>query len=476
MSIARIGTTDYPSFTAAVGALQDIAAPQLIEVTESGMGADAFGTISPGTNATVIVSGVVKPDGSLPELQALGTFVRLAWGKAIINVEAAKHVTIQNLLMTNAAVANDSNGAAIRLNQGCETLIVKNVIARNCENGILGKSGNLVVIEDSLLDNCGQASSASRQGYSHGFYIEAEGRLEVRRSTIQNSEHGHDGKTRSKVTVIESSVLIGSKKGRALDVSNGGIWTSSDNEYIKHADATQNNLIHLGAEEIKDGRPEKYTSTNDKFSIDIEYGRALQFIQNDGNVECVLVDPLFIHQGVEISDADAQKFFTGRSPVRIVLTGGKRGPRVKAGRASGGQAAPAPAPTPTPAPVPTPTPAPVPAPAPAGTWVLIGKEGDDIAVPSSVNTTVRYGANGVYVQKIVTGAFTASNAFFGNDPVPGVAKTVEKLVVAAAPTPAPAPAPTPAPAAPAAVSPLGEAILAGCKAVLEASGYTVTKR
>ena len=74
-------------------------------------------------------------------------------------------------------------------------------------------------------------------------------------------------------------------------------------------------------------------------------------------------------------------------------------------------------------------------------WTRIGSEGQWITVPA--NTTVRYGANGAYLQKVVSSTFQATNAFFGGDPVVGVAKSVDKLVVTTtADTTAPAGTPT----------------------------------
>ena len=60
------------------------------------------------------------------------------------------------------------------------------------------------------------------------------------------------------------------------------------------------------------------------------------------------------------------------------------------------------------------------------TWQRLGGEWDTVTVPAE--TTVRYGANGVYVQKVVSGTFRATNEFFGGDPVPGVLKAVDALV------------------------------------------------
>lgn len=370
---------------------------------------------------------------------------------------------------------NGGNGAGYRVNASCPRNSGSNFQAIGNQDGLLtdGTADQELFYSDYVLDKNG----FGREGYTHNAYVGLCKKVTFLRGEHTNSPHGHDMKSRSLHTVVQQTRCEGSVEGRELDLSNGGIWESSNSEYIKHADAIQNNVIHIAPEGIPDSRPEQYTSTNDLFSIDIPYGRGLQFIQNDGNVECVLTDPKFVHQGVEISDADAAKFFTGKSLVRIVLTGGPRGPLLPVGCAgdikAGGTA---PAPIEQPAPAPTPAPAPVPAPVPAaGTGIQIGGEGDALTVDAG--TTVRYGANGAYLTTNVSGPITASNEFFGNDPSVGVRKTVEKLVA----TTTPASISTPAPVlvvpslAPAATG-LDAALVAGATAMLNVMGYTVTKK
>lgn len=79
---------------------------------------------------------------------------------------------------------------------------------------------------------------------------------------------------------------------------------------------------------------------------------------------------------------------------------------------------------PVPVPTPTPTPAPVPAPVVDGEWEKIGVEGKKLTVPAG--STVRYGVAGIgYVEKEVSGEFTANNVFFGKDPALGKVKDVD---------------------------------------------------
>lgn len=109
----------------------------------------------------------------------------------------------------------------------------------------------------------------------------------------------------------------------------------------------------------------------------------------------------------------------------------------------------APAPTPEPAPAPVPVPEPIPAPVPTPTppadadWKYIVREGQVATVPD--NSTVRYGANGSYVTKTVSGNFIAMNSYFGSDPAPGVIKHADLLIATDTPAPAPDPVPAPVP-------------------------------
>jgi hypothetical protein len=85
------------------------------------------------------------------------------------------------------------------------------------------------------------------------------------------------------------------------------------------------------------------------------------------------------------------------------------------------------------------------------TWSKIADENERAEVPA--DSTVRYGASAEagYIERVLSGAVTASNGFFGGDPAPNVRKGLWLLVAASPPAPAPAPQP-PAPVEPSAPS------------------------
>lgn len=61
-----------------------------------------------------------------------------------------------------------------------------------------------------------------------------------------------------------------------------------------------------------------------------------------------------------------------------------------------------------------------------GSWVFVGREHQDLTVPE--NSLLRYGLNAAWVEKRVSGAFKATNQFFGRDPLFGTGKVVEMWV------------------------------------------------
>ncbi|OGB22804.1 MAG: hypothetical protein A3I66_12910 [Burkholderiales bacterium RIFCSPLOWO2_02_FULL_57_36] len=87
-------------------------------------------------------------------------------------------------------------------------------------------------------------------------------------------------------------------------------------------------------------------------------------------------------------------------------------------------------------------PAPAPTPAPTETWTDCASEGGTCSF--SGTRQVRYGANGTYAYRTLTGPVQCTNSVFG-DPVYGVAKTCAYSDTTTT-TPEPAPAPSPAPA------------------------------
>ena len=357
MTIARIGTTDYMSLRAACDA---VAADCTVQVVTSAVGSAGFGVINkPGLN--VAIEGQAQADGTFPAIVALGASERLSYGKAIIDIEACASAAVRNLTVSGADVGtSDGNGAGIRINATCPSAALQNLHVTANQDGILtdGSATQTITLSNSVLS----ANGFGRQGYTHNLYAGMSALIVLADVTSEKSPYGHDLKSRSLQTRLYRVRAEGSANGRELDLSNGGILYAEDCAFIKHADAVQNNLIHIAAEGIPDARPEKYELVNCLFQIDVaELTRDLEFINNQGTAECVLTDPKFVLAGNVITAAEAAPRLKGN--VRVVMTGGAVGPRVPVGY----QGPSAVVPTPTPPPVPTPTPTPAPAPTPAPT-------------------------------------------------------------------------------------------------------------
>ena len=411
----------------------------VVEVYNDSLDHTGFGLIAK-SSGDYTVRGVKKADGHYPLAVSIGlnddNVDRLVYSKAIFNFEGPV-CRFQNMTLRGAQISdgNGANGAGIRINPGVTAFYGNNFRCIDNQNGVLTNTPHgIIVLEDVVLDKNGYG----RNGYTHNIYAGDALSLTMRRCTVTHSPHGHDVKSRAKETYLEQVHCEGSDEGRELDLSNGGILQAINCNFIKRSNAAQNNLIHIGPEGVTDGRPEKYDFTNCLFQIDIPYGRALQFINNQGNVECVLTDPLFSMNGAEITDAEAAPLLVGN--IRIVQTGGKRGPLLPVGCHSDivdptaatpvpspdvpHPATPVPTTPPAPAPAPAPVPGPIPTPPPTTSWTFLGNEGAAVHVP--VGSALRYGASSLYVYKTaVDASFTVSNEYFGSDPAPGVVKTCD---------------------------------------------------
>ena len=66
------------------------------------------------------------------------------------------------------------------------------------------------------------------------------------------------------------------------------------------------------------------------------------------------------------------------------------------------------------------------APKAPGNWVFVGNEHQQLCVPE--NSLLRWGKGFKWYEKRVSGSFTATNGFFGYDPLIGTGKIVEMYV------------------------------------------------
>ncbi len=130
----------------------------------------------------------------------------------------------ENLLVEglecSRVVVSSGNGACLRQDWGSFTL--RGVHFHESQMGVLtGHKGGKVVIEDSFIHDSGRYQPGN---YGHNVYTNS-GELYFRRSwSLRAANQGHELKSRSRVTIIENSLLasINSEDSRIVDIPEGG--------------------------------------------------------------------------------------------------------------------------------------------------------------------------------------------------------------------------------------------------------------
>jgi hypothetical protein len=181
---------------------------------------------------------------------------RNAGGKATW-VVAGNDVTVENIEFSGARVP-DRNGAGLRP-EG-RNLTVRNCRFYDCENGILGGAGEML-IEGCEFDHCGPVANPA----THSLYIgERCTRLTFRFNYSTYVLQGHLLKTRAKESWILYNRLTDEEgTGSAVaDFPNGGLVVMVGNILQKGPRAQNTRVIAYGMEGIKHARSELYVVNN----------------------------------------------------------------------------------------------------------------------------------------------------------------------------------------------------------------------
>jgi hypothetical protein len=219
---------DYSTIAAAVGAAQ---ANDDIQV-QAGTYTNDFATIT----IPLTIEGV----GGTPILLATQLIPN---GKAILITRA--DVTITNLEFYGATVA-DANGAGIRYETGNLT-VTSSTFSRN-QNGILAAAdpnGTVTIQSSTFVDN------GSGSGLTHAIYINGVGRATIEDSNFQGTAVGHDIKSRALETIVTGNILDDGVTGTtsyAIDLSNGGVATISNNQIMQGQNTQNPAMISYGSE------------------------------------------------------------------------------------------------------------------------------------------------------------------------------------------------------------------------------------
>jgi hypothetical protein len=451
-----------------------------------------------------------------PKIDAAGKYAN-AKGTWVIG---GSNVTVENVEMYGSKVP-DLNGAALRL-EGTNFTLRQSYLHDN-ENGILSgvNTSSDILIEYTEFSHNGHGDSQS-----HNLYVGNARSLTFRYNYSHDANAGHNLKSRALTNMIAYNRFSSSGLGAPsyeIDLPNAGTSYIIGNIIQQPAVNNNSNIIAYGAEGATNPGQDLYVVNNTFLN---DYGSGGTFVMVKNVTKPALIQnnifagvgsvtnqtnatlktnysaaaPGFINRAAFDlhPTANAQVINAGSAPgtsasgISLVPTGqykatayGEARPvsgnldigAFEAATASSTTPAPAPAPTPAPAPAPAPTPAPTPSPAPSTpeTWTACASQWGTCSFSGA--RQVRYGANGVYVTKTLTGPVACTNAVFG-DPLPGISTKACSIsgTAAAAASPAPTTPPATVAAWTACASQWGTCSFSGTRQVrYGANGVYVTK-
>ncbi|MBI4890597.1 MAG: hypothetical protein HY821_08220 [Acidobacteria bacterium] len=168
----------------------------------------------------------------------------IAQGKAIW-VIAGEGVVVENIEFTGAKCEN-KNGAGIR-REGSGSLVVRNCVFRNNEDGILTDHNpkSTLLVEYSEFDHNGHGD-----GYSHNMYIGGLGEFTLRYSYSHDTLEGHLVKSRALKNRILYNRLTTewSNTSYELDLPNGGDVEVIGNVIGQSASSSNSGMMTYGVE------------------------------------------------------------------------------------------------------------------------------------------------------------------------------------------------------------------------------------
>jgi len=186
---------------------------------------------------------LAEPSAHLTETAANGKGALLLQGENLL-VEG---------LECSRVVVSSGNGACLRQDWGNVTL--RGVHFHESQMGILtGHKGGKIVIEDSFIHDSGRYQPGN---YGHNVYTNS-GELYFRRSwSLRAANEGHELKSRSRITIIENSLLasINSEDSRIVDVPEGGELVIRNSLLGEGPFSSNWDIIGYGLEVNKAGPP-----------------------------------------------------------------------------------------------------------------------------------------------------------------------------------------------------------------------------
>jgi hypothetical protein len=174
--------------------------------------------------------------------------------KAIM-VITGNNTVLENIEFSDASVP-DQNGAGIR--QEGSNVTIRNCYFHNCEDGILGGSG-YVVIENSEFSQCGYGD-----GYSHNMYISACDSFMLRFCYTHDASEGHTVKSRAFKNYILYNRIESANSTTSYEINlpNAGTSFIIGNQIQQGPNSHNSAIIDFGSEGLSGHDTSLYVINN----------------------------------------------------------------------------------------------------------------------------------------------------------------------------------------------------------------------
>ncbi|MEM1154281.1 MAG: right-handed parallel beta-helix repeat-containing protein [Pseudomonadota bacterium] len=214
-------------------------------------------------------------------------------GKAIW-ITRGDEIRIDNIEFSGAAV-KDTNGAGIR-HEG-RLLSIHNAFFHHNEFSILSGNDPLAEI---LITSSRFWFQRRPNRFSHGIYIGAAGRFEIRGSHIKGTDHGHQLKSRARENYIAYNRIEDVPDGnasRAIDLPNCGFSIIIGNDLHQAAGSPNHNFIGYGPEgcESRDKHQRTLIVVNNTV---INAAPTAVFVRNFTEVSVTVANNLLLGPGI----------------------------------------------------------------------------------------------------------------------------------------------------------------------------------
>ncbi|MBK4737571.1 right-handed parallel beta-helix repeat-containing protein [Noviherbaspirillum pedocola] len=294
---------------------------------------DAAGTYSGDTCTLYSSNLIIRGVNGRPKIDAAG---RYSQGKGTW-VVAGNNVTIENVEMMGAAVP-DRNGAAVRLDG--RDLTLRKVYFHHNENGLLTAND---YVTNLVIENSEFAFNGDGSGYSHNLYVGHVNSLVFRGNYSHDANVGHDLKTRAQTNTIAYNRFSSTEGGRPsyeIDIPNAGTSYVIGNIIQQPAGNSNPNILAYGEEGASNNGQDLYVVNNTFLNDDSSNGA---FIMVGGSVStpALVQNNIFAGTGNAISQWNAidRNNYRGTSPAFVDRNGWDLRPTAGSPLANAGAAA-----------------------------------------------------------------------------------------------------------------------------------------